>query len=289
MSITILKRLESISNEAIANLDTAIGLSPDSAEIRKDRLVAGERLADSYKWQQEYEQTREISLDLMTQADAAMQKWPNELTLRKTSGDILQLLGEAYYFLDDYDSAIESYQQSIMAYNEVLRIGGPDQTVSSDLSISHWSRGNSLVDTERPREAAIDYQAAIDLVQLSVARDPDDTDSARRLAILRGSNAMALVRSGENDAAVEMMTETNDWFEAQVVADPDTPGTRRSVAVSYHMMADILQYADRNDEACFWYRKTADTWQLISDKFGISDFDKDQPEYLASILEENCP
>ena len=87
---------------------------------------------------------------------------------------------------------------------------------------------------------------------------------------------------------VAMMSETNDWFEAQALADPDTPGTRRSAAVSYHMMGDILQYAERDAEACTWYRRTADAWQRIDQQFGLSDFDKGQPEYLAELIASDC-
>jgi tetratricopeptide (TPR) repeat protein len=277
--------------EARVSLDRALDAfaeaesrAPADPDLAAARLTARQRYADSYKWQRAYADTVRIAEEALAEIAVALQRWPDHPGLLKVQADTYQLLGEARYFLDDYNQAIADYERSLAANNRISSLTGPDQALDNALIVSHWSRGNALIELQRPEEAALDYERAIVLLEVQTARDPGDASTARRLAVLRGSKAMALVRTGAADEAVRLMEETNAWFEAQAAADPDTAGVQRSVAVSHHMVADILGYAGRHAEACTWYERTLATWARIDRQFGLSEFDAAQPEELREIL-----
>ena len=274
-----------ILESAIEHFDTALNLAPD-ASIAAERLGALERIADTYKWQNDYATTQTQTLALLEEIDTAQARWPGEPLLLQLEGETYQLRGEAGYFLNNFEAAVSDYGRSIEAYRAALDLGGANQAVADGMATALWSRGNTLFELDRLQDASADYASAIQLVEIVVARDPNDTAAARRLAILRGSNAMALASQGRKDEAVREMSRTNSWFEAQAAADPDTPGTQRSLAVSYHMMGDVYAATGDNLEACRWYRRTLGIWEAIDDKFGISDFDTGQPDVVRGLLTE---
>ena len=273
--------------DAFAAFDTAADRGGDSLALAESRLLAGERDAETYKWQQDYAGTQQAVAAVMEQSVAARKQWGDTAAILKIEGDALQLMGEARYFSEDFDGALEAYGTSIARYEQALKAGGEDSVISAALGVARWSRGNTYIDTERPEFAADDYAVAIDIVSVAVARDPADTSTARRLAILKGSRAMALVRMGDSEPAIALMLEVDDWFTSQARAEPDTPGAQRSLAVSHHMTGDIYHYAGEPQQACTWYRRTLDVWADIETRFGVSEFDAGQPDYVRELL-ANC-
>ncbi|MEO1595835.1 MAG: protein kinase [Pseudomonadota bacterium] len=274
-------------SDAFAAFETAAGRGLDSLALAESRLLASERDAETYKWQQDYTGAQQAVAALLERSVAAREQWGDTASILKIEGDAQQLLGEAHYFLDDYDGALDAYGESIARYEQALQAGGDDSVISAALGVARWSRGNTYIDTERPERAAEDYAAAIDIVSVAVARDPADTSTARRLAILKGSRAMALVRMGDGEPAIALMLEVDDWFTSQARAEPDTPGAQRSLAVSHHMTGDIYHYAGEPQQACSWYRRTLDVWVDIEARFGISEFDAGQPDFVRELL-ANC-
>ena len=273
---------------AFAAFDEATALDPDSVAIEVDRLTAKKRLADSYKWQNDYEEAHRLLNPLIDDVLATAARWPADVGALRTKGEVLQLRGENNWFRNQFEEGVLDYGQALEAFRQALEAGGPNQAIDQSLADTHWSRGNTLIEFERYDEAAADYSAAMELLAVRVARDPDDAGAARRLAILRGSMAQAVVRMGRADEAVALMTETNQWFESQAAADPETPGVQRSLAVSYHMMGNIFTDAEREDEACHWYGRTLEKWLDIDAKFGLAEFDAGQPERLRGMLADAC-
>ncbi len=270
---------------ALAAFREAERLHADAPDIVAERLTAQRRYADTFKWQQEYDRAINVVDELIAATGASLQRWPDDPGIRKAKADAYRLRGELNYFLGQLERALADYGVSIDGYRALAQSDAPDQAIDNALVIVLWSRGNALIELERPEEAAADYLPAISTLELQAARDPEDAETGRRLAILRSSLAQARVRLDEADEAVRLMEKTNAWFEAQAAADPDTPGVQRSVAVNYRMTGDILASAERQAEACDWFRRSLDTWLAIDRKFGLSDFDRNQPEEMRELLE----
>ncbi|MEM1261027.1 MAG: serine/threonine-protein kinase [Pseudomonadota bacterium] len=271
-------------DRALAILNSETSANADAVERELLRLEAGEVKADSFKWGSDYEAAAEAAEAVVVAASQAAARYPDEARFSELEGNAGQLLGESYYFIDQYDDCIAAYTASISAYRQALLTGGPDRSVTDALSVVYWSRGNARFDMQQPAVAADDYGAAIELIETAVVRDPNDSGTARRLAIVKGSQAMAWVQTGRINDGIARMRETNDWFAAQAASDPNTPGTQRSLAVSYYVMADVYQNAGDNTSACEWFGRSLDQWLLIDDRFGITEFDAGQPDNIREIL-----
>ena len=64
-------------------------------------------------------------------------------------------------------------------------------------------------------------------------------------------------------------------------------GAQRALAASHHMTGDIYHYAGEPQQACAWHRRTLDVWKDIDSRFGVSEFDAGQPDYVRELL-INC-
>lgn len=261
-------------------------LSPSSLAVTIAQQVANQHAINIEKWSDEYEAAVVLAKASLEALQGALETWPDSVRLHVIAGDTYQLKGESHYWIDQYPETLESYEASIAAYNKALELGGRDQSVESQLADALWSRGNTYIDMQRPAEAAPDYAAAMALISMAVARDPDDKASARRFVILRASQAMALVNSGEGDRAISLMIETNDWFEEQALLDPDTPGPQRSLAISYYMMGDIYRLAERSTKSCEWFSRSLQKWLQLDEQYGLAEFDAGQPDKIRENISE---
>ncbi|MEM7281496.1 MAG: hypothetical protein AAF438_07700 [Pseudomonadota bacterium] len=186
----------------------------------------------------------------------------------------------------DFATAEGLLQKTLQLYAHHGEVSGNPQITYSSVIIANWRMGTALTWLERPEESLPFFDTAIDLLGLQLARDPDDRAVGRRLAILRGTKAQAYGEMGEVDMGMELLMQANDWFEAQVAAEPDTPSAHRSVAVGYQVIGDLLWDGERKDEACQWFQKTLDKWLEVDERFGLSDFDSEEPRKVREDLSE---
>ncbi len=258
-----------------------------------DALVELTRLqiyrADTHKWETDYAGARPIIYDALDRVERLLQSSPGSEPVLRVAGEAYLFAGQLSWFLDEFDVGIEHYTEALRHFDAVAaRYPGELSPVADARIDTLWSTANTHIDSGRPVPAQVLYREAIDELRLRIARDPDDQELARRYAILRGSLSVALVRGGKAEEAIAQMQEVNAWFVGQAQAAPDSPSAQRSLAVSYHMLANI--YDDAGDDAnyCAWLAKTRAQWARIDQSMGLSDFDADQPAIIRELEAEYC-
>ena len=269
---------------ALARLERAAELSPEDPTTLVALLTARTIEADGRQWQEDYEGTVATARGVAGSATEAVNTFGNDVRIIRVAADAHRIAGESLYFLNQYDEAIVEYSAAIANFERAVEAGGPNQRIADDLAVAYWSRGNTRFDMEQPTAAADDYARAIELTEIAVARDPEDLTSARRLAILHGSQAMAFVQTDRIEAGIELMEKTNAWFEQQVQAEPDTPGAHRSLAVSYYVLGDVYLNAGDPETACQWFRQSLDKWEAIDERFTLTEFDAGEPERIRGVI-----
>ena len=269
---------------ALARLTRAAELATDDVSTLVALFGARTIEADAYQWREDYEGTVAVAEDVATAATEAAAEHNQDARLIRVAGNAHRVAGESLYFLNRYDEAIAAYTAAVNDFESTIAQGGPDQSVADDLAVTFWSRGNTRFDMEQPAAAADDYARAIEITELAVARDPNDLTSARRLAILHGSQAMAFVQTDRVAAGIELMKKTNAWFEQQVEAEPDTPGAHRSLAVSYYVMGDVYQNAGDRASACHWFGRSLAKWEAIDERFTLTEFDAGEPDRIRGVI-----
>lgn len=276
-------------DDSLLAFEKARSLDGSQPEIDAQSLRARVYLSDSYKWQEDFEEAKLIADAVLVQAAQLETAFPNNFEAIHAIADAEKFAGQLNWFIDDFAGAIEHYERAIERYRRLIAGAASDsEPITNDLVDALWSLANTLLDSNDLKAAESRYREAIELVRVTVALDPDDTESARTYAILRGSLSAALARNGEGAAAIELMTEVNDWFTKQANINVDLPSAQRSLAVSYHMMADIHRDAGFPELECEWLNRTHTRWLDIDATIGLSDFDASQPERLVGLIEESC-
>ncbi|MEM1262260.1 MAG: serine/threonine-protein kinase [Pseudomonadota bacterium] len=271
--------------KAIVAFDEADRLLGGPAEVVALRLDARQNYADTYKWQNDFDQGLVLANALIQDIETLLNSQPDEKEFVFAYADALELRGQLHYFNDDHDAAIADYDRSIAAYKTLQHHNDIKEKVDDGLVVVGWSLGNTLVEIDRADDAVASFDPIIDILELRLSRDPSDIKSQRTLAIVQGSLALAIVRQGDVSRAMQVMLQSNAWFEKQVIDDPDTPGLQRSVPLQYEMTGDLLSYADQSAEACQWYQRALDKWADIEATIGLSEFDQDLPDLLRETLQ----
>ncbi|MEL7311834.1 MAG: serine/threonine-protein kinase [Pseudomonadota bacterium] len=271
---------------ALSDIEVARGDAQWTEDATMARLETRLREINVIKWEENYQGAIDEATLVSDEIDQAQARFGSGANTDRIAAEVFQIRGESHYWLDDYPAALAAYEAAIDRYQRVQSDTTESLDVSAELSVTYWSRANTLVDLSRPEDAAQDYALAIDLIAPALARDPDDVSTARRMAILRGSRAMALVQSGDAENAIIEISRTNEWFQAQALAEPDTPMAQRSLAVSFYVTADIYRIAGESDVACRYYRESLSVWETIDTRFGLAQFDAGQPDLIREALSD---
>ena len=272
--------------QALTAFDQALAVRPDDPSIAALAFTARIRFADTYKWQNNYTESEAVLTTLIDDIEIVRERFPDDHDILKAAGDARFLIGEVRLFDERLEEAVADFALALDLYRPVSTATGEKSPVRQAEVIAAWGLGNALVNLDRPMEAEEHYRFAMRLTNARILSDPNDRNAQRTYQILRGSLASALVRIGKEEEAFETILSTNDWFEEQAALDPDTPGPARSLAVGYEETAYIYDTADRTAEACLWFQKALDEWISIDQRFGIADFDKEQPDMLRELLVE---
>lgn len=275
---------------AIDALDKALALDSNSVAASVSRLSANIRLADAYRWEQDYSAARAVFNETLPGAESLATRFGDDERVLRGAADAWKVSGELYWFEDDFESAVADYRRAITYLDRIATDYPPQRNpVLAQTVDAIWSMANSLLDLGRADQSEPLYERAATLTAIRVARDPNDRDAERTLNILKGSRAAALAKLGRGEEATQMILEVTDWFTAQAALDTESPSAQRSLAVSYHMTANIFLDAGQLQESCKWYQQTLTKWYDIDETLGLSEFDADQPEILRKILTEDCP
>lgn len=275
-----------LMNDALQRLTRAKTLSPSDLDIAIDWMTATTIDAERLQWSNDYENSIATAMRTAQAAQLAFVEHDNDARLPQIAANALRTAAESAYFADELEIAESRYTDAVEQYRIALNNGGPDTSLDDGLAVTLWSRGNTRIDLGNPEAASEDYAKAIALTEVAVVRDPDDLAQARRLAILRGSQAMAMVQTNRATEGIALMKQTNQWFEQQVEKEPDTPGAHRSLAVSYYVMGDVYRNAGDVSSSCEWFTRSLNRWELIQQRFGLAEFDAGEPDRIRGELAE---
>lgn len=270
--------------QALDAYDQAERLKPGDIDLATRRFRAQRILADTYKWQNEFDRAIEALTTLLSEVDTLRASSPDDLALLRAYADALFLRGESHYFAENVEPAEADFRKSLVSYEELRELSDDTRSVDDASMIAFWSLGNLQYENEAWQDSLESYDAAVRLLQPQVTRDPNDTNAVRRLRIFNATKSKALSQTGRVDEALELITEGNRWFEQRAAKDPDTPVGLREVALSYDTTADVLEIGGRTRDACRWRQRTLEVWQRIDAKWGISDFDKQEPQRLEELV-----
>ncbi len=181
-----------------------VAVSPNSAKVRN---AAGGALIDEAIKPENEARREQMLREAISHLQAAIAIYPYY-------HNAYLLLGNAYYYLGEYDKAIEQYEAALKLY--------PDYADAKN------NLARALRDAGKYYgEKKGDLQRAIEYLRRSWQLDSTDAETARLLGVAYGV-------AGQNDKAIE-------WFEKALSLQPQSAAIMRDLATAWYHAGDKAQ------------------------------------------------
>ena len=263
----------------------AVELRPERGDWVVERLLVERRIADTWKWQGDYEGTEKQLEGLIKTLEELEPRLSADPDFLKLQADTRIALGESLFFQSRYDETVQPYIDGLARYQQHLETHGANAHIDGARVIALWSLGNTYNALEQPESALSPLDEALALIDKVLAGDPEDLSAMRRKLVVESSKAESLGYLGRHDESIALLESGIAWFEERERAD-DVSGNHRTTAIQYEMLGSALDYAGRTPEACRWWQKALDKWLMMDERFGLADFDTDQPNLMRTNLEK---
>lgn len=201
---------------------------------------------------------------------------PGDAEARKTEARINAQLASAMSWTYDLENQMSEYRSSlpvanraVAMYRELARRYPSDRTVAFGRLTAIFTRALIHYDLEDWRNADADFSTLEQLAEAMLARDPDDSDLARRLQTYRSQHAPILIELGRDEEGIAMARQVLAEREALAAGEPDNPGYRRDLASAQALLGEALSLAGRARDGCRAYLDAAETWRAIARRSGI--------------------
>jgi serine/threonine-protein kinase len=199
-----------------------------------------------------------------------------------------RLKGDARYYLGDAPGSIEDYDVAVELLETGIARGLDTPDMARDLAIVQWTRGGSLDEVGRVAEAIAALEQSSAIMQRQVDADPEDAGSLRLLAVMEGQRGLTLSSAGRMREAIAAASESLAIRRSLSRLQPDQHGFYRDVAIQLNGLGEIHQRAGQRAEACRWFRETIAQFDRLDQRWGMSDFDRNDTYARAVKGAQGC-
>jgi len=167
-----------------------------------------------------------------------------------------EILGDALYYDDQFDSSLRAYRASVALWEDVLKRFPGDPLALRKLPRARYSLSIPLLGEygrSGIEEAERVLARAVSEAEAASATEPRDAEALRQVMILRGAHAQAIAMLGQTDRAVPILQGLIDWRRGQWQAAPGETRRMRDYIITIAMLADVEADAGREGSACARY------------------------------------
>lgn len=242
-----------------------------TVEDRAMVLEAGLQAAKPLVWLDQGEQAVTEMRKLAVQAGELARKHPRNLEVRKTQARIIVQLASAMSWtfdlkdqLTEYRTALPVASRGIVMYRRLAKEHPEDRTIRFGLLTSIFTRALIHYDLEEWAEADRDFAELERLGDAMLARDPDDSDLARRLQTYRSQHAPILIELGRDGEGIAMARRVLAERAALLAREPANPGYRRDHASAQAFVGETLMLTGDRRGGCLAFNEAARSWREIA-------------------------
>jgi serine/threonine-protein kinase len=196
---------------------------------------------------------------------------PDRVARALTRASVLNLRGDAVYYLGDVPGSLALYQQAA-AVLDAARDKPPDIRLLERTAYTAWNVASVLDELGRKAEglAVIDRGVA----DAELMRAFENSTRARHvLDIVHTQRAQALASLGRFDEAVAQVRAELADVRATAAASPGNFEAARSVPVVLRPVGEVYLAAGRVAEACAAFAEARRDWGVLAAAKGVTGFD----------------
>jgi serine/threonine-protein kinase len=207
------------------------------------------------------------------------QAHPDNLAAKKLNGNIHSELADtmAWHFDDvggDYHEAIPFMDYALKIYEEIVAKNKDDYAIRRSLAASYYKRAQIYMGLDDDLKILADMEIARGYAQALLDIDPNDLSAARIVKVVEGEMAMILASLGRADEAIKLGEKALKEARKSLESDPDNAGYFRDYTNRLYTFADVMNTLGRKKDACRLQRQSMDNWNIIEERWGLSDLDK---------------
>lgn len=260
-----------------AKLFAQVAASPDATpEDRAMVLEARLQAAKPLVWLDQGEQAVAAMRGLSEEVATLARDNPRNLEIRKTQARITVQLASAMSWTYDLDDQLEEYRTSlpvasrgVVMYRRLAASYPADRTIQFGRMSAIFTRALIHYDLEDWARADRDFTELEQLGDAMLARDPDDSDLARRLQTYRSQHAPILIELGRKAEGIAMARRVLAERAALLAREPGNPGYRRDHASAQAFVGETLMLAGDKRGGCRAYSDAAQSWREIAKRTKI--------------------
>ena len=214
---------------------------------------------------------------LSRDAVALAKLYPRDIAIVQTQARIGTRLANAMSWTYDvgkernaYRSAIPISDHSVAMYKGLVTKYPANRDAKFGLLTAYMTRALIHFDLEDWQKAHLSLAAAEQLAEAMLAKDPDDSDLARRLQTYRGQHAPILIELGRDEEGIAMAKQVLADSEKLLRGEPDNPGYLRDYASARMFVGETLLLARRKAEGCHYYALALEGWREIGRRSAIT-------------------
>lgn len=213
---------------------------------------------------------------LSREAAELAREYPRNLEVRKTQARTNVQLASAMSWtydlkdqLAEYRTALPVASRGVVMYRRLAAAYPSDRTVQFGRLTAIFTRALIYYDLEDWSNADRDFTELEQLGDAMLARDPDDSDVARRLQTYRSQHAPILIELGRKAEGIAMARRVLTERAALLVREPSNPGYRRDHASAQAFVGETLMLAGDKTGGCRAYRDAEASWREIARRVKI--------------------
>ncbi|MGP1282134.1 MAG: protein kinase domain-containing protein [Parasphingopyxis sp.] len=258
----------------------------DACALQRARTYVAE--AHNLYWAEELDEAIAATGSAIAELDSLSPRIrEGEAAVRARAG-AYRVKGDALYHLDDVEGSVRELGVASRLLREGIARGLDSADMQRDLAVVEWTRGGSLDEAGRQDEAIEALNRSYRISQRLVEADPDDRGGFRFLAVIGGQRALTLSSAGRFQEAIAGANASLAVRRQLSDEQPDEQGFFRDVAIQLNGLGDIYQRAGQRAQACRYYRETVMQFDALAERWGMTDFDRNDTYARAREALRSC-
>ncbi len=196
---------------------------------------------------------------------------PDRVSRALTKASVLNLRGDAVYYLGDVAGSLALYRQAAALLDSAAD-KPPDMRLLERSAYTSWNVASVLDELGRKQEglAVIDRGVA----DAELMRQFENSTRARHvLDIVHTQRAQALASLGRFDDAIAQARAELADVRATAAASPGSFEAARAVPIVLRPVGEVYLAAGRQADACAAFTEARRAWQVLGGTAGVTGFD----------------
>ena len=263
--------IELAREHALRSIQTYSAINPKTAEVIVGLVGAKIEHADTFDWDGKPDEAKKILLEALELIDTTDTDPVVNWKAASARGKVLRDLGDAEYYLDDYDASLKHLRKSVVIMRSVVEHTDNVPEAKRSLAITLFTLAGSEVDANEKRAALATIDEAVAIAKAQLDADTNNAGARQLYSAVIEQRSTILSELDRFDEAIEQAMES---YQLQVTqSGAEDAMSDRELTVDIYNVGLVYLKANRKKPACDWLTRAADRLLALRATGDITGYD----------------